>query len=276
MSTRQGQTWRLILSPPNSGAWNMALDEAILETTIIKKSSPTLRLYSWSRPCLSLGYAQPISQIDLERVRAYKWDVVRRPTGGRAILHADELTYSVIAALDEPLFSGGVLESYRTISRGLIYALEILKVQIEVQPEVKLTNDEREQAICFEIPSSYEITAHGKKLIGSAQVRRKGGMLQHGSLPLEGEITRICQVLSYPSEDQRTRAANHLRMRATTLAQLLGELIPWQKVADAIVEGFMEALGVHFDQHTELEEENVRAQRLSREKYEAHEWVAHI
>jgi len=254
----------------------MALDEAILETTIKMKSSPTLRLYSWSRPCLSLGHAQPISQIDLDRIQTLGWEIVRRPTGGRAILHADELTYSVTATIDHPLFSGGVLESYRTISQGLVCALEMLKVEIEIQPERKLTNDEREQAICFELPSSYEITAHGKKLVGSAQVRRKGGMLQHGSLPLGGDITRICQVLAYPSEDQRTQAANHLRMRATTLEQLLGEVIPWQNAADAMVKGFEKALGVHLKQQNELEEEQERAKNISREKYEQLEWIERL
>ncbi|OGO16043.1 MAG: hypothetical protein A2Z14_03590, partial [Chloroflexi bacterium RBG_16_48_8] len=246
----------------------MALDEAILETTIKKGAYPTLRLYSWSHPCLSLGYAQPISQIDLDRVQALEWDIVRRPTGGRAILHADELTYSVTATSDNPHFAGGVLESYRHISQGLVSALEMLKLEIEIQPEVKLSNDEREQAICFELPSSYEIKAGGKKLVGSAQVRRGGGILQHGSLPLAGDITRICQVLAYPDEEQRNYAASHLRERATTLEQLLGEFIPWQDAANAMVAGFGEALDIHLEQQNVLEEEWERAETLCREKYE--------
>jgi lipoate-protein ligase A len=216
----------------------MALDEAILETIIERRISPTLRLYSWSPPCLSLGYAQPISQVDLERIRSRKWDIVRRPTGGRAILHTDELTYSVAATLDNPHFAGGVLESYKHISQGLVRALQILNVGIEIQPEVKLTHAEREQAICFELPSSYEITAGGKKLVGSAQVRRKGGVLQHGSLPLVGDISRICKVLAFPDEEQRNIAVSRLNRRATTVESLMGFPIPWQDAADAMVAGF--------------------------------------
>jgi lipoate-protein ligase A len=251
----------------------MAIDEAILEATIQKSAHPTLRLYSWSPACLSLGYAQPISQVDLDRLHAYKWDLVRRPTGGRAILHVDELTYSVAAPFDYPYFTGGVLESYKYISQGLVRALQILKVEIEVQPEVKLSNDQREQAICFELPSSYEITSGGKKLIGSAQVRRRGGVLQHGSLPLGGDITRICQVLSYSDEEGRSMAASRLGHRATTLEESLNHTIPWQECADAIVAGFEQALNIHLEEQTLSIEESERSDRLCRDKYEQMDWV---
>ena len=251
----------------------MALDEAILETIIERNTSPTLRLYSWSPPCLSLGYAQPVSQVDLDRIRESDWGIVRRPTGGRAILHADELTYSVTATLDNPHFAGGVLESYKHISQGLVRALQILNVGIEIQPEVKLSNDEREQAICFELPSSYEITAGGKKLIGSAQVRRRGGVLQHGSLPLKGDIARICRVLAYPDEEQRNIAASRLRSRATTMESLLGFPILWQDAADAMAEGFMQALKLHLVPDVPSSDELEKADRLCKEKYGQVDWV---
>ncbi len=251
----------------------MALDEAILETTTEEKSLPTLRLYSWSPPCLSLGHAQPISQIDLDRLKERNWSIVRRPTGGRAILHADELTYSVAAPINNPHLAGGVLESYKKISQGLVRALQILNVEIAIQPEVKLSSDEREQAICFELPSSYEITARGKKLIGSAQVRRRGGVLQHGSLPLGGDLTRICQVLSYPDDEQRTIAASRLRDRATTLEEILGFPISWQDVANAMVEGFKEGLHIHLEPMDLSKEELAKAERLCKEKHELQDWV---
>lgn len=251
----------------------MALDEAILETTIEKRADPTIRLYSWSPPCLSLGYAQPVSQVDPDRIMANQWDIVRRPTGGRAILHTDELTYSVAALLDDPHFAGGVLESYKHISQGLVRALQILGVGIEIQPEVRLSNDEREQAICFELPSSYEITAGGKKLVGSAQVRRRGGVLQHGSLPLNGDITRICDVLAYPDEQARKIAASRLRERATTIEQLLGYPIAWQYVADAMKTGFEEALHIQVKQQNLSPQELERADKLFKEKYGQRDWV---
>ena len=104
------EPWRLLITPPAHGAWNMAVDEAILEEVSRGNSLPTLRLYAWEPPCLSIGYAQPISNVDLVRLRAYDWELVRRPTGGRAVLHTDELTYSVIAPSKEPLVAGTLLE----------------------------------------------------------------------------------------------------------------------------------------------------------------------
>ena len=105
------EQWRLLITSPASGAWNMAVDEALLEAVGSNQSLPCLRLYAWEPPCLSIGYAQPFADIDRSRLADFGWDWVRRPTGGRAILHADELTYSVIAPLDEPRVSGSVLES---------------------------------------------------------------------------------------------------------------------------------------------------------------------
>lgn len=251
----------------------MALDEVLLESTAIRNSPPTLRLYAWSPPCLSLGYAQPVSQIEIQRIQELGWDIVRRPSGGRAILHTDELTYSVAAPLDNPHFSGGVLQSYQHISQGLVKALEILGLQIEIQPEIHLSSAEREQPICFELPSSYEITAAGKKLIGSAQLRRKGGVLQHGSLPLTGDIGRICQVLVFPDDELRSKAMFRLRHRATTIEQFLGRRIPWQDAADAVEAGFREALGIPLIQQGPSQEEVRKADELSAERYESQEWT---
>jgi lipoate-protein ligase A len=93
----------------------MAVDEAILESVAVGTSPATLRLYDWSPACLSLGYAQDAEDVDLERLRARGWDLVRRPTGGRAILHADEITYAVIGPASDPRFAGGILDSYRRL-----------------------------------------------------------------------------------------------------------------------------------------------------------------
>ena len=122
------ETWRAIFDPPRDGAMNMAIDEAILEATAAGSLAPTLRLYAWEPPTLSLGHAQPAADCDCEALRRLGWGLVRRPTGGRAILHTDELTYSVVAAESHPLMQGGVLESYRRLSRGLLSGLRILGV----------------------------------------------------------------------------------------------------------------------------------------------------
>ena len=122
-------SWRLLLTPPARGAWNMAVDEAILENIGRGASLPTLRLYAWTPACLSLGHAQPFSDVDAVRLKQRGWDVVRRATGGRAILHTDELTYSVIAPLKEPRVEGGVLESYNRLAQALLTAVKNLETR---------------------------------------------------------------------------------------------------------------------------------------------------
>ena len=124
-------SWRLVCTPPSPGDWNMAVDEAILEAAGQGKTLPTLRLYAWQPPCLSLGYAQPASDADRNALNQNGWGLVRRPTGGRAILHCDELTYSVIAPNHEPRLEGGVLDSYRTLSQALLRALHTLEIPAE-------------------------------------------------------------------------------------------------------------------------------------------------
>src|SRR5512139_3352251 len=111
--------WRLLITPPTHGAWNMAADEAILEHIGRGESLPTLRLYAWTPACLSLGHAQPFADVDVARLRERGWEVVRRLTGGRAILHTDEITYSVVGSGDVPALAGSVLESYRRLARAL-------------------------------------------------------------------------------------------------------------------------------------------------------------
>jgi lipoate-protein ligase A len=113
-------TWRLIINPPYNGAWNMAVDEAILESASVKLQLPTLRFYDWFPYTLSLGHAQPVSDVDLDALNAHQWTLVRRPTGGRAILHADELTYSVCVPVDDSTVSGNILDSYQKISKALL------------------------------------------------------------------------------------------------------------------------------------------------------------
>jgi lipoate-protein ligase A len=183
--TYETARWRLLHTTPAVGAWNMAVDEAILESVAAGTSLPTLRLYSWEPPCLSLGYAQAAGDVDLTLLNQAGWHLVRRPTGGRAILHADELTYSVIAPLKEPRVAGSVLESYSRLAQALLLALQILSLPAQTQLNSDPGNSTRNtNPVCFEVPSNYEILVNGKKLIGSAQARRKAGILQHGSLPL--------------------------------------------------------------------------------------------
>lgn len=254
----------------------MAVDEAILESVARSSSPPTLRLYAWEPACLSLGYAQPYSDVDHPRLKSLGWDLVRRSSGGRAILHTDELTYALIAPLDNPHFTGGVLESYRHLSQGLAAALVILGLNPETKTKDIAGDDPPASPICFQIPSAYEITIQGRKLIGSAQVRRRGAVLQHGSLPLQGDITRVCQVLDFPSQEDRQAAANRLDASAATLANLLGRTLTWLEVADAVIEGFARGLDFTFQRSEITSGEVERAGELVVSRFAHQAWLERL
>jgi lipoyl(octanoyl) transferase len=176
-------TWRLIITPPARGSWNMAVDEAILEHVERGEVLPTLRLYAWDPPCLSLGRAQPFTDVDIPPAwKSHGWDVVRRMTGGRAILHTDELTYSVTGPVDEPILAGALLESYNRLAGALLAAVQDIGLLVEMK-EGKARDGGIPNPVCFEVPSTYEITVAGKKLIGSAQARRKEAYSSTGRCP---------------------------------------------------------------------------------------------
>lgn len=263
--------WRLLVDAEADGATNMAVDEAILSGVREGDSPPTLRFFAWSPPCLSLGRNQPLADVDLAACRAADVDIVRRPTGGRAILHADELTYSVALLQTDPRAAGGVLESYRHLSQGLLAGLRHLGVPAvqavgQRKPAADLT------AICFETPSDYEITIGGRKLVGSAQWRSQGGVLQHGTLPLYGDITRIVAYLAL-SDAERQAQRRDLRTRATTLAESLGRTIPFALVASALADGFAEALDLTLTPGELTAHERALAADLRSTRYAAPDWT---
>jgi lipoate-protein ligase A len=252
---------------PARGAWNMAVDEAILEAMDREDSLPTLRLYAWEPACLSLGYAQPLADVDMERLNTCGWEVVRRPTGGRAVLHTDELTYSVIAPLKEPRVAGSLLDSYQRLAGALTEALRRLALNVEIQEKAETPSVQNANPVCFEVPSAFEITVDGKKLIGSAQARRREGVLQHGSLPLYGDLTRILQVLVFPDEAARGRAGERLIQRATTLEAALGRPVSWQEAARAFEEAFQTVFELDLQPGGLTEIEAARAEELAQRKY---------
>ena len=268
-------TWRLLITPPARGAWNMAVDEAILESIARGDSLPTLRLYAWTPACLSLGHAQPYADVDSPRLRAHGWEVVRRVTGGRAILHTDELTYSVTGPTDEPRLTGSVLESYNRLARALLAAVRDLGLRVEMK-EGKADESGATNPVCFEVPSTYEITVDGKKLIGSAQARRKDGVLQHGSLPLTGDLTRICQALVFKDEAARADASRRLLARAATVESVLGQAVPWESAARSMVRAFEAELGLSFERGKLSPQESSRAEELVREKYAHPSWTERV
>jgi len=271
------KNWRLIISPPYHGAKNMALDESLLISAASKRVPPTLRLYSWVVPTLSLGYAQSIKDVDFTSLEQLGWGLVRRPTGGRAILHTDELTYSITAAIDDTLMSGSLLESYQRISKALLLALEILGIDAKADSVYSTKVSQGGKVpVCFEVPSNYEITFAGKKLIGSAQARKNNGVLQHGSLPLFGDLTRITSVLNYENEEKRNSSSKALLAHAGTIESLTGLEIPLDQAQNAFIDGFSKSLGISFMASEPDSSELEIAQELENTKYDSPVWTRRL
>jgi lipoate-protein ligase A len=211
--------------------------------------------------------------VDFSALQALGWEVVRRPTGGRAVLHIDELTYSVIAPLSEPRVAGSLLETYYRLAQALVEALKMLEMRVEVNENSAPSHRTSTNPVCFEVPSTYEITVEGKKLIGSAQARRKEGVLQHGSLPLTGDLTRILQVLVFPDEMSRIRAAERLLKRATTVETALKRKVSWDEAAQAFITAFRTVLTLDLKPGILTQEEKKRAEELVRIKYGLPAWT---
>ncbi|MBK6429392.1 MAG: biotin/lipoate A/B protein ligase family protein [Anaerolineae bacterium] len=264
--------WRLLSSAPLDGATNMALDEALAESAGAGESLPTLRFYQWAPPCLSLGRNQPLSEVDLAACQRLGYDIVRRPTGGRSILHTDELTYSVTGPASEPRLTGGVLDAYLRLAEALELGLERMGLTVKKAPGDTRTGADV-SAACFEVPSAYEITVNGRKLIGSAQSRRQGWVLQHGSLPLTGDITRVVDGLAVASADEREALRLTLGQRATTVEAELGKPIDIHAAMVALAGAFAEHLHLSFEPGELSAREQQRVERLLSERYRHPAWT---
>lgn len=228
--------WRLLEDGGDRGAANMARDLALLGEAG-DGARPTLRFYRWEPPAVSLGAAQKAEEeVNVDFCRARGIDIVRRPSGGGAILHADELTYSFTAAVTAHPAFADLLESYYAIIEGLRRGLAQLGVTTEIRGGKESGGPERFRP-CFALASRHDLTAGGRKIIGSAQRRRRGAFLQHGSLPLTYDRTLVEGVFRRPE---------NFFARATSLADLLGGLPPENQVRQALREGVETALGVTF------------------------------
>ncbi len=173
------ENWRLILDPLLDGRENMAVDEAVLTSSDASPEfTPTLRLYGWSAPTISIGYHQ-----GADGFPEFGLPVVRRVTGGRAVLHCSEITYSIVAPVAHRLFSGGILSAYSGISRCILSALRDAGVNAEMAETARApAHGNRRAGACFSSPSRHEILVNGRKMVGSAQRRFKNAFLQHGSI----------------------------------------------------------------------------------------------
>jgi len=259
-------TWRLLLDPPEAGAWNMAVDEVLLDGVAAGSAPPTLRFYQWAPPCLSLGYFQAFDVVDVAGCRSLGVDIVRRPTGGRAILHDRELTYSVALPLRLLGENGGVLPSYHRLSLALERGLNRLGVPVVLAPETAVQPAADHGPVCFDRPSAHEILFDGRKLVGSAQVRRATAILQHGSILIEPRIDRLVaclRLLEGPT--------GRIEDGVAGLAEV-GDFEP-ARIASALADAFAEEFGAPLVLAELRPDERQVAEALVASKYQAVAWT---
>jgi lipoate-protein ligase A len=257
--------WRLIVDGSDDGAWNMAVDEAILRSYERPDSfpGPTLRLYGWEPATLSIGRTQRADRAhDPEFLAREGLGLVRRPTGGGAVLHEFERTYSVAGALGVPPFTGGVVATYEAIAEALRRSLERLGVAASsaARPRKRPRDG---GPVCFESLGAWEIAAHGRKLVGSAQARRRGAVLQHGSIPFRADPSRLAAAVG-------TRVDGSA---FTDLERAAGAVVQPSAFDAACIEGFEATFGVRLAVAHLAEREQLLAAELRCWKYDSMAWT---
>lgn len=264
--------WRFIDTGSNDAAMNMAIDEAILTLHSQKKVPPTIRFYGWQPAGLSIGYFQKAEQeINLSKVEELGIGFVRRLTGGRAVLHDQELTYSLIVSEDDPLIPSGVTEAYRVISMGLLCGYRELGLAAQFALPHQQQTQQR-SSVCFDAPSAYELLVEGKKAAGSAQTRQKGVLLQHGSILLELDTQKLFSLFHFPSDRIRNRLLARFHQKAVAINHLLSSPATLGDLKRAFKGGFSQALGIYLQMEELSEQEKRLANELVKSKYNTLKW----
>ncbi|MCI0707695.1 MAG: lipoate--protein ligase family protein [Ignavibacteriae bacterium] len=254
-------SWLFEHTGAKSGAFNMQYDEQLAREIADSERLPTIRVYGWSPVAISYGWNQSLDDIDTHAAERAGIDIVRRPTGGRAILHSDELTYSVISDLYgfenlEVLGDTNISAIYRLISEALLCGLEKLGVGASLeksQPDFPSLYRATSGAACFSSSARHEIKFNGRKLVGSAQRRfwfhGKEIILQHGSILLGNDHLRIAEFLKFESDAERDALLAELSMKTTDVKSILNRAITFEEVAAAIQRGFEKKWALTFESH---------------------------
>jgi lipoate-protein ligase A len=271
------EVWRFIDSGNGSPSFNMALDEALLDWHSEGKIPPVIRFYGWDPATLSVGYFQKVEkEINMDAVKAHRLGFVRRPTGGRGVLHEHELTYSVIVSEDHPEMPKSVTEAYRVISEGILKGFH--QLGLEAYFAVPKTDEERNalknprSAVCFDAPSWYELVVEGRKVAGSAQTRQKGVILQHGSILLDLDEEKLFSLFKYPNERVKDRMKKAFKSKAVAINEISPRRITLDEAKEAFYKGFAEGLNIELEPYQLTEEEMAYVQKIAKERYENDEW----
>jgi len=246
--------WQFLDTGEQPGAFNMEFDETMVRSLAEGGERSSVRVYSWQPPAISLGWNQRSEDIDVEKARRDGIDVVRRPTGGRAILHSQELTYSVAMVSN----AKNILAIYNEISQALVRGLKKLGAVVSLekaQPHFPSLYQSPSSAMCFSSSARYEIQINARKLVGSAQRRYSDSngkeiVLQHGSLLLGSDHERIVEYLNVNNAEDKERMRDEISKKTINLSAALGRTITYSECAEVVKIGFEEAWGIRFESPT--------------------------
>lgn len=245
------ETWRLLGPDATTGDYSLALHEALLLSQAAGEAPPTLRLYTWAQPCVTIGCGQSIADIDREYCAAAGLPVLRRLSGGTAVLHEPpQLAFMMVLPPEHPLVRGDVVESYAPVSRALLRALDRLGIRAEaLPPEAARARpaDPLGRAACFGALAPYEIVWRGKKLIGHAQVRRRNAVLLGGTLLLDFDPAALARVLRVSHADERSQLQGYLAQRITSAREAAGRTVGFDEAFAAFHEAWQEEFGVRLE-----------------------------
>lgn len=264
-------TWRLLNYRPYSAFENMAIDEAIFQETVKNKKPPTLRFFGWHPAAVSIGYFQELkTEINFNQCQWSGVDIVRRITGGKAVYHHDEVTYSLTAGSSAKIFPGNISGTYEKISLCLARGLSELGINAHLAEGEKSAASKKKNgsSCCFSIPSGNELLVDGRKICGSAQMRTHGGFLQHGSLLMTFDPVETAALIlsSWASEP-----AEKLRRSVTAVNEVISSPVSPERLCAVLQKGFINELGIDLSEEPLTPAEKELSACLV-EKYESHAW----
>jgi lipoate-protein ligase A len=261
--------WRLIVDGRMPAAMNMAIDEALFRLcgSCYAGTFPVLRFYQWENPTLSFGSSQNIARaVDIEYCRKAGFNVVRRPTGGRAVLHDDEVTYSVVAPVNGML-GNSIQETYRLISEGIIRGLSRLGVKADTEGKAGESRGDRLTYVpCFASSTKYEIAFNGKKIVGSAQRRNNRSFLQHGSILMNFNSVALMKAIGAGGDGDNP--SNYM----TSISEVLRKEVDFNETVESLIKGFRDAFHIDLVEMPQTEGEKEAAQFLYNTKYKSELW----
>lgn len=270
------ETWNFINTGSHDPFYNMAMDEALLNFVASGDIGPVIRFYTWNPATLSVGYFQRLTkEIDIDKVKEKGFGLVRRQTGGRGVLHDKELTYSVIVPESHPNMPSTVTEAYRVISQGLLEGYK--ELGLDAYFAIPKSKEEREKlkqprsAVCFDAPSWYELVVEGRKIAGSAQIRQKGVILQHGSLLQDVDVDELFDMFIFKNERLKSKMKAAFVDKAVALNDIADHYISITDMEQAFEKGFKQGLGIELKPLTLTDEQLQEVKKLE-DKYRSDEW----